>query len=115
MDEISNTVRPMLQNQTGEGFDLYPDPELGYTESKPDDVLGGSPKENARDLLQIFIRKVRKDLVIINAAAALGVSDCEFYTAGYSYAEDAIDSGKSWLNSTSLGLLPQGFTGRAVR
>lgn len=99
MDEISNvgeTFVAELKNGKIKTYLLTPE-ALGFRRVKPEAVKGGTPKENARDLLSIFkgMRGAKRDLVVINAAAALyvGGSGSSIQQA-VSIAEDAIESGK---------------------
>jgi anthranilate phosphoribosyltransferase len=65
--------------------------------ANPEDIKGGTPKENARDLLCIFKgqKGPKRDLIILNAAAALYVSGIVgSIRQAIPIAEDAIDSGK---------------------
>ncbi|MPN08570.1 Anthranilate phosphoribosyltransferase [bioreactor metagenome] len=65
--------------------------------AKPEDIKGGTPKENARDLLCIFKgqKGPKRDLIVLNAAAALYVSGIVgSIKQAIPIAEDAIDSGK---------------------
>jgi anthranilate phosphoribosyltransferase len=65
--------------------------------ANPEDIKGGTPKENARDLLCIFKgqKGPKRDLIILNAAAALYVSGIvSSIRQAIPIAEDAIDSGK---------------------
>ncbi len=99
MDEISNiseTFVAELKNGEVSTYTLTPE-ALGMLRAKPEDIEGGSPKENARDLLCIFKgqKGPKRDLVIINAAAALYVSGIVgSIRQAIPIAENAIDSGK---------------------
>ncbi|WP_440957071.1 anthranilate phosphoribosyltransferase [Methanosarcina sp. Mfa9] len=99
MDEISNiseTFVAELKNGEVTTYTLTPE-ALGMLRAKPEDIEGGSPKENARDLLCIFKgqKGPKRDLVILNAAAALYVSGIVgSIRQAIPIAEDAIDSGK---------------------
>ncbi len=99
MDEISNigeTFVAELKNGEVKTYTLTPE-ALGMLRAKPEDIEGGSPKENARDLLCIFKgqKGPKRDLVILNAAAALYVSGIVgSIRQAIPIAEDAIDSGK---------------------
>ncbi|WP_052733529.1 anthranilate phosphoribosyltransferase [Methanosarcina sp. 1.H.T.1A.1] len=99
MDEISNvseTYVAELKDGKVSTYTLTPE-ALGMLRAKPDEIKGGSPKENARDLLCIFKgqKGPKRDLVILNAAAALYVSGIVgSIRQAIPIAEDAIDSGK---------------------
>ncbi len=71
--------------------------KLGFAPARPEDLRGGDPDENAhitRDLLAGRDRSPRRDVVLLNAAAALvagGVAaDLE---EGVAHAAESIDSG----------------------
>ncbi len=99
MDEISNigeTFVAELKNGEVSTYTLTPE-ALGMLRAKPENIEGGSPKENARDLLCIFKgqKGPKRDLVILNAAAALYVSGIVgSIRQAIPIAENAIDSGK---------------------
>lgn len=114
MDEISNTgetyVAELKQGKVST-YTLTPE-SLGMLRASLDDVVGGSPKENARDLLQIFKGKKgpKRDLVIINAAAALYVSGIvSSIRQAIPIAEDAIDSGKVMVKFNQFRTFTSGF------
>lgn len=99
MDEISNTGETFVAElKDGEVSTYTITPEaMGMLRAKPEDIKGGTPKENARDLLCIFKgqKGPKRDLVILNAAAALYVSGIVgSIRQAIPIAEDAIDSGK---------------------
>lgn len=101
MDEISisdityaafverGTVREFVFDPREYGFDFYPKSE----------ILGGDANENAsitRGVLSGEIRGAKRDIVIINTAAALLVEGWVSSTEeGVDMATDAIDSGKA--------------------
>jgi anthranilate phosphoribosyltransferase len=75
-------------------FDLDPG-ELGLRRAKPADLTGGEPPENARLLRRVLSgedRSPRRDVVLLNAAAALATDLGDFPTA-LNVAATAIDSG----------------------
>jgi anthranilate phosphoribosyltransferase len=70
---------------------------LGMLQANSEDIKGGSPKENARDLLCIFKgqKGPKRDIVVLNAAAALYVGGIVgSIRQAIPIAEDSIDSGK---------------------
>lgn len=99
MDEISNTGETYvaeLKNGEVSTYTLTPE-SLGVLRVNLEDTKGGTPKENARDLLCIFKgqKGPKRDLVVMNAAAALYVSGIVgSIRQAIPIAEDAIDSGK---------------------
>jgi len=100
MDEISNiasTDVAELKDGTVSTYTLTPE-ELGIKRAVANDIAGGTPAENAQDIIYIFNgeKGPKRDIVVMNAAAALYVAG----TVGsikdaISLAEDAIDSGKA--------------------
>lgn len=99
MDEISNvgdTYVAELKDGKVSTYTITPE-SLGMLRAKPEDIKGGTPKENARDLLCIFKgqKGPKRDLVVLNAAAALYVSGIvSSIRQAIPIAENAIDSGK---------------------
>jgi len=100
MDEISNiasTDVAELKDGTVSTYTLTPE-ELGIKRAVANDIAGGTPAENAQDIIYIFNgeKGPKRDIVVMNAAAAL-------YVAGrvgsikdaIPLAENAIDSGKA--------------------
>jgi anthranilate phosphoribosyltransferase len=66
---------------------------------KPEELTGGDPATNAgivRDVLGGKDRGARRDIVLLNAAAALVVAEkATDFTSGWSLAAELIDSGKA--------------------
>lgn len=99
MDEISNTGETFvaeLKDGKVSTYTLTPE-SLGMLRANPEDIIGGSPKENARDLLLVFkgLKGPKRDLIVMNAAAAIYVSGrVGSIRQAIPIAEDAIDSGK---------------------
>jgi anthranilate phosphoribosyltransferase len=99
MDEISNTGETFvaeLKNGEVSTYTLTPE-SLGMLRANLEDIVGGSPEENARDLLRIFKgqKGPKRDLIVMNAAAALYVGGIVgSIKQAIPIAEDAIDSGK---------------------
>lgn len=74
------------------------DPQtLGFALARPEDLLGGAPKENARitrDVLSGKDRGPRRDVVLLNAAAALHVGGlADDLATGVTLAQASIDGG----------------------
>jgi anthranilate phosphoribosyltransferase len=71
--------------------------ELGFARARPDDLKGGTPEENAlitRSVLSGKDRGPRRDVVLLNAAAALLVGGVVGnLEAGIGQAAESIDSG----------------------
>jgi len=71
--------------------------ELGFERANPEDLLGGTPEENAEITRNILAGKqngTRRDVVILNAAAALVASGkADDFPAGIQLANESINSG----------------------
>jgi len=88
---------------------------LGLKKAMRDDLLGGSPQENAKithDILSGADRGPKRDVVALNAAAALVVGGKEKdLKAGLARANDSIDSGKALRAMDGLVAKSQGYKG----
>jgi len=82
---------------------------IGLPRARLDDLLGGTPEENAailRDILRGADRGPRRDIVLLNAAAALSLESGD-WAAGLAAARQALDSGaaaaelESWVGMTN--------------
>jgi anthranilate phosphoribosyltransferase len=74
------------------------DPQaLGFALAQPEDLLGGEPGENARITREVLSgqdRGPRRDVVLLNAAAALHVGGlADGLEAGLALARASIDEG----------------------
>ncbi len=98
MDEISNiseTYVAELKNGYVTTYTLSPE-ELGIKRAHANDIVGGTPEENARDILFILDgeKGPKRDIVVINAAAAIYVAGlADSIKEAIPLAEAAIDSG----------------------
>ncbi len=75
-------------------FDFDP-ATIGLARARLDDLLGGEPEQNAaitREVLGGYDRGPRRDIVLLNAAAALSLETGD-WAAGLAQAATAIDSG----------------------
>jgi anthranilate phosphoribosyltransferase len=115
MDEISNTGETFvaeLKHGKVSTYTLTPE-SLGMMRANPEDIVGGSPKENAMDLLSIFKgqKGPKRDLIVMNAAAALYVSGIVgSIRQAIPIAEDAIDSGKVMVKFNQFRAFTSGFS-----
>jgi anthranilate phosphoribosyltransferase len=98
LDEISNlgpTTVAELNKGTIETYTLTPE-SLGITRASISDIKGGTPEENADDIVKILKgeKSAKRDIVIINSAAALVVggkaSDIQ---NGVELAQQTVDNG----------------------
>ncbi len=111
LDELSTTGVSRLSHwQNGRVTTRDFDPlELGLPRATIDDFAGGTPEENAEithDILSGKDQGPRRDIVLLNAAAALSV-DCNDWAAGLAEARESIDSGAAlntlnrWIEKTN--------------
>lgn len=98
MDEISNTDRTQiaeLQNGRITRYTVTPE-ELGVRRALMGEIAGGTPEENARDIVEVLKGKkgAKRDIIAINAGAALLVGGkAENLVSGIAIANESIDSG----------------------
>lgn len=98
MDEISNTGETrIVELNSGKitKYSLTPE-KLGVKRASAGDIAGGTPEENARDIVDVLKGKKgsKRDIIAINAGAALLVSGkAETLASGIEMANQAIDSG----------------------
>ncbi len=97
LDELSTTGVNRISALRGGAvttFDFDP-ATLGLPPARLDDLLGGEPERNAaitREVLGGYDRGPRRDIVLLNAAAALSLETGD-WAAGLDQAAGAIDSG----------------------
>ncbi|MDR2747740.1 MAG: anthranilate phosphoribosyltransferase, partial [Treponema sp.] len=100
LDEISMSSPTSVcevRNGTFKSYVIEPE-QFGFTRCKKEDLLGGSPAENARITRDILSGKTgpKRDAVILNSAAALSIARPELSLAdGIRIAGEIIDSGKA--------------------
>jgi anthranilate phosphoribosyltransferase len=100
MDEISNigdTHIVELNNRKITKYTVTPE-KLGIKHASVNEILGGSPEENARVIVDVMKRKMgaKRDIIVINAGAALLVGGmADSLAAGIKMAARTIDSGKA--------------------
>ncbi|ABE53215.1 anthranilate phosphoribosyltransferase [Methanococcoides burtonii] len=100
MDEISTlseTFVAELKDGIISNYTLTPE-ELGVARAKATDIVGGTPEENAHDLLYILNgeKGAKRDIVVVNAAAAIYVAGLAISIKdAIPLAEEAIDSRKA--------------------
>ncbi len=98
MDEISNTGETRIVELNGGKLTKYTvTPEkLGIKRALISEIAGGTPEENARDIVEVLKGKqgAKRDIIIINAGAALLVSGkADTLASGITMAARSIDSG----------------------
>jgi anthranilate phosphoribosyltransferase len=97
LDEITTTGPTFIaQIKAGNltSFEITPD-EAGIARARPEDLKGGTPAENAADLVALLdgAKTPYRDIVLLNAAAALIVADkASDLRHGVHLATEAIDS-----------------------
>ena len=98
MDEISNiseTVVASLDEGEVSTYTVKPE-DFGLERAKVADIAGGTPEENAHDIVSIFegVEGAKRDVVVLNSGAAIYVSGTvSDLAAGVRKAEAVIDSG----------------------
>ena len=79
-------------------YEIAPE-DFGFNRCKKEDLIGGTPDENAqitRDILSGKDRGPKRDTVLMNAGAAIYIADKAFSIAnGVEMAKELIDSGKA--------------------
>ncbi len=100
LDEVTTTTETdaiLLKDGTIKEMVLSPK-DIGLNYAAPDDLVGGSPDENAKALRQVLRGEpsAYKDIVVLNAAAALfGGGHAETLQEGAKMAEKSIDEGRA--------------------
>ncbi len=98
LDEITTTGSTCvaeLKNGAVRLFDLTPE-EAGLSRAKPEDLIGGDSTENAKALQHVLEGQpsAYRDIVVLNAAAALLVSGVvQSLQDGVLHAQKALDNG----------------------
>ncbi len=111
LDELSTTgVNQVSYLHDGLVTTSVMDPaDLGLARASIDDLLGGMPEENAkitRDILSGKETGAKRDIVLLNAAAALSIDSGDMQ-AGLADAQESIDSGaalhtlEAWVKKTN--------------
>ena len=101
MDEISllgeTEVHEVKENSLNQ-FYLFPD-QLGFRKPSLHELRGGKADQNARALTEILSnqdRSSRRDLIVINSAAALVIAGVvSRMEAGIQLANEILDSGQA--------------------
>ena len=98
MDEISTTGETQIV-ELNEGkitkYSTTPE-KLGINRALTGDIAGGTPEENARDIVEVLKGKTgaKRDIIAVNSGAALFISGkAKNIAAGMDMANQAIDNG----------------------
>jgi anthranilate phosphoribosyltransferase len=101
MDEISLSAPTFIcevKNGWVRSYTVTPE-QFGFERCAKDDLLGGSPSENAEILKSVLIGKkgAKRNAAVLNAAAALFITGkYESIEATVEIANDVLDSGKAY-------------------
>lgn len=109
IDEITTTATTHiceLRNGEIREYEFDPFKTLGIPRSSPSEILGKSPAENAKTLTDILSGDEKgplRDIVVLNAAAAIMVSGKALkWDESFAMAEDSIVSGNAHAKLKSL-------------
>ena len=102
LDEISGSsetcVSELKADGTIETYEIKPE-DFGFERATKDDVLGGTPAENAeitKGILEGKITGPKRNVVLMNAGAAIySAGKADSIKAGVELAKELIDSGKA--------------------
>lgn len=101
LDEITlTTTTTACEIRNGKLKNRVIDPEdYGFSYCEPSDLVGGSPEDNKKIALDILSGKeqgAKRDVVLLNAGAALYIAEkCPSIQAGIQLAKQMLDSGKA--------------------
>ncbi len=113
LDELSTTgVNQVSHLRLGDVTSFELDPmELGFPRAHLRDLMGGSPEENAKILRSVLSGEdqgPKRDIVLLNAAAALCTEDGD-WERGLAKAKESIDSGAALAKLEELIAFSQTF------
>ncbi len=116
MDEISISGKSLIwevnQYEASSPYQVSPQ-DFGFNEASLAEIKGGTPKENAEMLRRILggERSPRRDVVVMNAAAALVAGDqASDLKEGARLGEEVIDSGQALEKLDGLVRLSQSLS-----
>ena len=100
LDELTTTgLSRVFELRDGRVSEYEVDPgDFGLARSRPEDLRGGTPAENANLLRQVLDRESgpRRDVVLLNAAAAvLAAGRVDGWPAALAVARESLDSGRA--------------------
>jgi len=113
LDELTTTGPNRvshLKNGTVETYEMDA-ADFGLQRAVPEDLRGGEPEENARMLRSLLSgedESPRRDVVVLNAAAALASESGDFPTA-IAEAQQSLDSGAALAKLNNLIMKSQSF------
>ena len=115
VDELTTTgINRVSHLRKGEvGDSLLSATDLGLPPASLDDLIGGDAGTNAaitRGILSGELRGPKRDVVLLNAAAALATESGD-WEAGLTAAADSIDSGAAQISLTRFIGKTQSFSG----
>jgi anthranilate phosphoribosyltransferase len=100
LDEISlssATTVCEIENGTFKSYEITPE-QYGFVRCKKEELLGGTPEENAKHTIDILSNKqfgAKRDAVLFNAGAALHIAKEISIEEGIKIAKEMITSGKA--------------------
>jgi anthranilate phosphoribosyltransferase len=100
LDELSTTgTNKITQLVEGEVSSYYLNPrELGLATASLDELKGGTPEENAREMRALLGGEggAKRDAVLLNSSAMLTIADrATDFSSGLALAAEVIDSGRA--------------------
>ena len=112
MDEISINEKSMVWEVNQQGVVLYEvsPKDFGISKGSLAEIKGGTPEENAKMLRRVLEgeKGVRRDIVVLNAAAALVAGNqASDIKEGVYIAKEVIDTGKAQAKLNELIRLSQ--------
>ncbi|MEP4981730.1 anthranilate phosphoribosyltransferase [Ascidiaceihabitans sp.] len=99
-----------VENGAVRDFEITPE-DAGLPEHPFEDIIGGTPEENARDFNALLdgTPSAYRDAVLLNSAAALVVADAALdLKAGVEMARESIDSGAARAKITAVAAITKG-------
>ena len=116
VDEISTIgLTSIAWMKNGKVNSMYLNPkDFGVDKARPEDILGGTPDENAESIFKILINHREanhnhRDLILVNAAAGIVVGGlADTFNEGIELANNSIRSGSAYNKLKSLISMSEG-------
>jgi len=116
IDEISTIgLTSIAWMKNGKVNSMYLNPkDFGVDKARPEDILGGTPDENAESIFKILINHREanhnhRDLILVNAAAGIIVGGlADTFNEGMELANNSIRSGSAYNKLKSLISMSEG-------